>query len=424
MKLPNDTNAEINILSAILINPDSLSNVDGFLKPEHFYSPKNKMVYESIISLSKEGSAVDLVTLSADLRDKKVYDNVGASYISEIIEKVGTAANIKSYADIITEKAKARDVHKLSEMMDKWIAANKDPDEMLNAISVSVSRIEMKYFKAKKEDSDSSKIYTWGTRYLDQHVTSIKPHKHVVLVGETGSGKTTFCFDMAIKNAHEGKRVMFISLEMPKEEIYKVKSEDYAGITPDEYRLNEWSDEKEEKRKERYDYLKGLDNLNLVGWSGEGKMDIDKILSFISNSNHKDLVFIDNLDLIECAGSGNDLQRVEKISKKFMNFSKDNNIPTILLHHFKKSSGGSSARGIDSVRGSAKITHNAHIVLKVERIEGDMPMDKATLVVMMMKDRRFGRASVSSVYWGNGTFLDQNEWLAECTAYGKYTIDK
>lgn len=426
-----DIEAERSIIYCILSNNESISNIIDDLKPDFFYNYKNKIIYEAMVLLFNESSKIDLITLFSKLESLDNGNTIERTYTSEILSDMSSSfvspLNIKSYANKVAEKSKLRDILKLQDLIAKWCSQQPNPDEILKAIDVSSNKITEKYRKHEKLEIDNNKVYTWGTPYLDKHITAIKPHKHIVLVGETGSGKTTFCFDTAIKNAEQGKRVMFISLEMPKEEIYKVKSEDYAGITMEEYRENSWSDEKEAKLRERYDYLKKLDNLRLVGFGGDDKIEVTKIMSFIRQSNHKDLVFIDNLDLIECSGTRTDLERVETVSKTFMNFSKEFNIPTILLHHYKKGTSGSStssSRGIDSVRGSAKVTHNAHMVLKVERESGDSQIQNAALTIVMMKDRRFGKTAVCTIFWGNGTFLDKNEYITECTEYGKFDLTK
>jgi len=267
--------------------------------------------------------------------------------------------------------------------------------------SIIKQKVETKLMQEQKIEKKESQIFTWGTDNMDRYITSIKNHKHIVLVGESGGGKTTMALDIAIKNAKHGKKILFLSLEMPTEELKYVKCQDYAGITKEEDRINKWSKEKEDKIQERIKFFESLDNLIMQGTDEEGT-DIEFIIETI-RSVSPDLVIIDNLDLIQVEVSGSDLERQETASRKLMNLSKNENIPTILLHHYKKKT-DKGLRGQNDVRGSSKIVHNAHIVIKVERdMENE---DSEECLITMIKDRRFGKTSRVKVFYRNGSFYD------------------
>ena len=48
---PHDDVAEQSVLGAILIDKDTMIDVAEFLRPHHFYSPSNALVFESMMEL-------------------------------------------------------------------------------------------------------------------------------------------------------------------------------------------------------------------------------------------------------------------------------------------------------------------------------------------------------------------------------------
>jgi len=79
-----------------------------------------------------------------------------------------------------------------------------------------------------------AKVFTWGTENLNSSISPIQQHHFIIVAGDTGAGKTTFCFDVAWKNAVEGKKVLFLSLEMTENEIYNRLARGFASIKKNE----------------------------------------------------------------------------------------------------------------------------------------------------------------------------------------------
>jgi len=61
--------------------------------------------------------------------------------------------------------------------------------------------------------------YSWGTKVLTETFAPIKRQTYGIIGAGTGTGKTTFCLNMALENCKLGHRVLYISLEMGTEEI-------------------------------------------------------------------------------------------------------------------------------------------------------------------------------------------------------------
>lgn len=103
---PQNIEAEQAVLGAIFLEPSSLTLASEILIPEDFYRTSHQKIFDAMLNLSDKGEPVDLVTVTSELADVKILDEIGGvSYLSELAGSVPTASNIEYYAKIIEEKS-------------------------------------------------------------------------------------------------------------------------------------------------------------------------------------------------------------------------------------------------------------------------------------------------------------------------------
>jgi hypothetical protein len=76
---PNDLDAEGAVLGGLLSGEVRASELPAGLKPEHFYSDANRIVFKAVRYLDRQGEPWDLVVLASLLREKRVFARVGGS---------------------------------------------------------------------------------------------------------------------------------------------------------------------------------------------------------------------------------------------------------------------------------------------------------------------------------------------------------
>ena len=62
--MPQNIDAEEAILGAILVNPACMNKVVEHIKPESFYKPAHRYVYEAMIQLYNGEDKIDIVSVS------------------------------------------------------------------------------------------------------------------------------------------------------------------------------------------------------------------------------------------------------------------------------------------------------------------------------------------------------------------------
>ena len=110
--LPNNTDAEKGVLSAMLQSPDEIATeAVQVLDPNAFYVPSHKLLYELIIKLSDEGKPIDAITLQESLIRENLMDKVGGpSAVLDLIDFVPDASHFEYYVDIVKEKHLLREI--------------------------------------------------------------------------------------------------------------------------------------------------------------------------------------------------------------------------------------------------------------------------------------------------------------------------
>ncbi len=106
---PHNLEAEQAVLGSVLLDSESLFTVSEILHPEDFYERAHRFIYEAVLLLSEAGSAIDLVTVTEELRRQDKLDLVGGpAYIGSIAGAVPSSANAAYYANIVAQKSTLR----------------------------------------------------------------------------------------------------------------------------------------------------------------------------------------------------------------------------------------------------------------------------------------------------------------------------
>src|SRR6202049_496619 len=107
--LPENTHAERSVLGAILLDNHTLNTAIEKLKPEDFFDDRHRRIFNQMIQLGEAQQAIDLVTLTDQLRRKGELEATGgAAYVAQLVDGVPRVSNLEHYARIIKEKSLLR----------------------------------------------------------------------------------------------------------------------------------------------------------------------------------------------------------------------------------------------------------------------------------------------------------------------------
>ncbi|GAI05355.1 unnamed protein product [marine sediment metagenome] len=108
---PQNIEAEKSLLGCLLLDKNAVVKVVDSLQPKDFYKQIHQKIYQTILELFEKNEPVDLLALSARLKEKKLLEEIGGnSYLTDIINTVPTATHILNYSKIVRRKRILRDL--------------------------------------------------------------------------------------------------------------------------------------------------------------------------------------------------------------------------------------------------------------------------------------------------------------------------
>ena len=106
---PQNVEAEESLLGSLLIEKDAIIKIADIVTADDFYVNKNATVFSAIIDLYEKREPLDLLTLTAKLRDGGELERIGgATYLADLTAGVPTSAHVVQYAGIVSHKATLR----------------------------------------------------------------------------------------------------------------------------------------------------------------------------------------------------------------------------------------------------------------------------------------------------------------------------
>ena len=112
-QLPHSLEAEQSVLGSMLIDSRCVAEVIGILRPDDFFLPQNKDIYETIYTMFSYSKAIDGVTVAEEMQKNGTYDpETTRSYLVQLMEVTPTSANVMEYAAIVRDKALLRGLAK------------------------------------------------------------------------------------------------------------------------------------------------------------------------------------------------------------------------------------------------------------------------------------------------------------------------
>lgn len=240
---PANLEAEQSVLGAVLLRAQALDQVADILKPEDFYRSAHGHIFQAMLDLWNRGEPVDLVTVTALLRERHRLEDVGGPvFLAALSEHVGTAANAGYYAKLVHEKAVLRRLLECSQnLAQACLAPVEDVDQFLDGaeteiFKVAESKIRLGFQPIGRlvEQEVETLEAIWhrdkgritgvpsGFPDLDQLTAGFQPGDLIIIAARPSMGKTALALNIAFNAAYDGGvPVAFFSLEMSKEQLVR-----------------------------------------------------------------------------------------------------------------------------------------------------------------------------------------------------------
>jgi replicative DNA helicase len=389
---PHNNEAEVATLGALLLDSESLSTVLQYLRAEDFYKHAHQKIFGGIVNLFQNGEAIDLITVTDELRSEGVLENCGgSSYIASLTSAVPTSANVEYYARIVQGCSIRRNLLKIA----SEIIASAHDDSLEGRVIIEdaekkifditdkqqtrsfkpVREIIPQTIKAIEQLYHTKEHYTGipsGFDELDQLTAGFQKSEFIIIGARPSVGKTALALSMAANiSIRYGKPVGFFTLEMTDMALMQRLVASEARLNSKKLRTGMLSPanfhDLTEAASNIYEapfYIDDTPSIRLLDMRAQARR--------MKSQHDIQILFIDYLTLI--SSENKDLPRHEQIaeiSRSLKALARELDIPIVTLSQVRRESEGKRPTLAD-LRESGSIEQDADVVIFLHRERHNM----------------------------------------------------
>jgi len=206
--IPKNLDAERALLGGVLVDNGNYPRISNRLHPNDFSVREHQVIYRRIGAMVEGGLAVELLTLVEELTVKGELDAAGGvAFVSSLLDGIHSKLNVDSYASIILEKSKLRQLATFgNDLVDQALSPTAEAIKLVEELEVKVEDFSTHF------DGTTNAYRTWTdipglgeipTESAQWVVNGMIPAGAVVLLAaEPGIGKTWLAMGLSKAVSH------------------------------------------------------------------------------------------------------------------------------------------------------------------------------------------------------------------------------
>ena len=389
--LPHSVEAEQSVIGSMLMDREAIIAASEIITADDFYQHQYGVMFEAMVELFNENRPVDLITLQNRLKEKDVPPEVSSlDFVRDIITTVPTSANVKSYANIVREKAVLRRLIKVNEDIANTCYAGKEPLETILATTektvfdllqsrnsgdfVPIRQVAMNVLEKIEEASKNQGTVTGiptGFIDLDYKTSGLQPSDFILIAARPSMGKTAFVLNLVDHIAvKKGLPCMVFSLEMSKEQLVNRMLSMESNVDSQKLRTGTLTDADWDAVVEGIGTI-GSSKLVIDDTPGISIMELRSKCRKVKLEHGLDLVMIDYLQLMSGSGKNGDnrQQEISEISRSLKAIARELSVPVIALSQLSRACETRTDHRpmLSDLRESGAIEQDADVVMFLYR---------------------------------------------------------
>ena len=389
--LPNNPDAEANVLSAMLLSSEVVEEALTELLPDDFYRPMNKSLFETMHDMYDRSMPIDSITLIDYLNSENKLQEVGGeAYILELMGQTLSLVNWQHHASIVRRDAMLREIigatNQINQLAYNAPTDTKEVVERAESMLLSVTDREVKNaykplndflieaFNEAKEVCEAGGVAAGvptGYPSLDRMLMGLREGQLVIIGARPAVGKTSFALNLALNAASEGYTVAFFSLEMSGKEIAQRFICAHAQVSMSNFRTGKISPQEWANIGQAAEDLSRLDIL-IDDTPGITVTEIRAKARRMLHNKEKAIIILDYLQLVSPpAGRRAESRTVEvsEMSRALKIMAKELAVPVISLSQLSRAVESRTGKRpqLSDLRESGSIEQDADIVMFLDR---------------------------------------------------------
>lgn len=367
--VPTDLDAEQRVLGILIKYPHCVDEVIDKLRPEHFYDPHHRKVYEIMLELYNHSGKISYTQIYSRLRSDTSM-SAPTDVLIGLTESFVAMSELEPSIELLQKKAGGRRILTAVNTIQSMIVDGQEHD--LEDIQAAAQELIFEATQAELQSEDDAKsllevlnkcyirlverregsedAYGLSVRFpsIDAMTTGFKKKDLIILAARPSMGKTAFAMNMAINVAKRNIPVLMFSLEMDDEqigdrivltELFRYKERGDFEITSAEYQTK-LSDEQFARTQNIFNELYQLP-ITVIDKRGLTCAEIRAKARRVKATNpNLGLIVIDYLQLVKPplnSGSRNWSLVVGEIVRELRDLAGELDVPIILLSQLNRS---------------------------------------------------------------------------------------
>ena len=397
---PQALELEASVIGALMIEKEAFSTITDLLRPESFYSDQHRHIFEAIQALSAKDAPIDVLSVAEQLKQSGQLEQAGGViYLSDLTRRVASAAHIRYHAQIIAQKATARDlITAACQIEEKGYDETQDVDELVEEATAKIFEISQRaqkrdvthiypviteaferMHKASENEGNISGIPS-GFTELDKITSGWQKSDLVIIAARPAMGKTAFVLSMAKNIAVDFNiPVAIFSLEMSNVQLVNRLIMNVCEIEGNKIRNGRLTKSEWDKLENNISVLQNAP-IYVDDTPGLSVFELQSKARKLVKEHKIQMIIIDYLQLMNANGMsfGSREQEVSIISRNLKGLAKELDIPVIALSQLsraveKRDSSNSNVDGkkplLSDLRESGAIEQDADMVCFIHRPE-------------------------------------------------------
>jgi len=391
---PQNIEAEQSLLGSLMLDPEAIFRVVDFLAPRDFYKKAHSDIYEAMTTLLERREAIDLLSVSALLKEKKLLEEIGGkSYLTTLVNSVPTASHVADYANIVCRKRILRDlinfgqeisVSAYDEERDVDLLLDEAERKILNISKGSTRKtfmplkdtLESAFERIEKLSSEEGKARGVPTGFidLDNILSGLQNSDLIILAARPSMGKSALASNIAKHVAMENNTpVGIFSLEMSVDQIVDRLISDMAELNLWKLRTGNLKKSGEDndfvKIRESFDKLSNLP-IYIDDSISFNVMQMRTMARRLQAEKGLGLIIVDYLQLMQPRSSSDSMvQQMTEISRELKTLAKELDVPVLALSQLSRAVEQRTPQvpRLSDLRETGAIEQDADVVMFIYR---------------------------------------------------------
>ena len=421
--LPHSVVAEQSVIGSMLMDRDAIMAASEIITGEDFYQHQYGVLFEAMVELYNEGKPVDLVTLQDRLREKEVPPEISSmEFVRELLNVVPTSANVRSYANIVQDKAMLRKLIKATEeIANTCYLANEKTEDIMEETEKKIFDLVQKRatgdfvpikqvvlnaldrIEAASKNKGSVTGIPTGFIDLDYKTSGFQPSDLILIAARPSMGKTAFVLNIAQHMAFKcNQTVAVFSLEMSKEQLVNRLFSLESKVDSQSLRTGSLSDEDWGKLIEGAGVI-GRSNLIIDDTPGISIGELRSKCRKYKLEHNLGIIIIDYLQLMTGSKKTDSRQQeISDISRSLKEVARELNVPVVALSQLSRAveQRPDHRPMLSDLRESGAIEQDADVVMFIYRDDYyNHDTDKKGIAEIIIAKQRNGPIGTVELVW-------------------------